>query len=96
MTSCGLETSFQFKTSLEDGLTYYIAIKATNGAGLSTIAYSDGITIDTSPPLVGPVVHGAPVDSDMDESVTSISYAKDNSTYYQVMILQMAGSGEQV
>ena len=42
--------------SLISGTTYYISVKATNGAGLvSSVGSSDGITVDTTPPVT-PVV----------------------------------------
>ena len=42
--------------SLEDGHTYYIAVKAKNGAGLwSDVGYSDGVIVDGSPPT-GPEI----------------------------------------
>jgi hypothetical protein len=34
--------------SLVNGLTCYFAISATNGSGISSVGYSDGITVDTS------------------------------------------------
>lgn len=43
--------------SLENGATYYLAVKAINGAGIEgEIGVSDGITIDTTPPT-GLAVH---------------------------------------
>ena len=36
----------------EHGETYYIAVKATNGAGLSSIGYSDGIMVDATAPYL--------------------------------------------
>jgi hypothetical protein len=38
--------------TLADGATYYFAVKATNQAGLSSIGYSDGITIDQTAPVI--------------------------------------------
>jgi hypothetical protein len=34
--------------SLTNGVTYYFAISATNGSGISSVGYSDGITVDTN------------------------------------------------
>lgn len=34
----------------EHGLTYFIAVKATNQAGLSSVGFSDGILVDTTKP----------------------------------------------
>ena len=53
MTSCGLKTDIEVKLILQEGTRYYVTIQATNGAGLSNMAYSDGITIDNTPPVVG-------------------------------------------
>ena len=87
MTSSELKTSFQYDIPLEDGVTYYVTVKATNGAGTTATAYSDGVTIDTSPPRVGRVIHGAPADDERVDAVTSIHYTKDNqSAYYQVNV----------
>lgn len=36
--------------ALEDGSVWYFAVRATNGAGLISIGYSDGIIVDTSAP----------------------------------------------
>ncbi|MDQ7779968.1 MAG: fibronectin type III domain-containing protein, partial [Planctomycetota bacterium] len=35
---------------LTAGATYYVTIRATNGAGLSTAASSDGVTVELTPP----------------------------------------------
>lgn len=40
----------------EHGETYTIAVKATNGAGLSSIGYSDGIMVDATAPYLMKVV----------------------------------------
>ncbi len=37
---------------LEHGQTYFVSVTAINGAGLSTTSSSNGVTIDTSPPVV--------------------------------------------
>ena len=57
MTSANLETSVQYPIILEEGVRYYVTVEATNGAGLKEKAYSDGVTLDTSPPEVGDVVY---------------------------------------
>ena len=36
----------------QEGKTYYFAVKATNGAGLTSIGWSDGITVDASAPYI--------------------------------------------
>jgi sugar lactone lactonase YvrE len=43
---------------LTQGQTYYVTIQATNGAGLSSTATSDGVKVDTT----APVVSGVPTD----------------------------------
>ena len=37
---------------LEHGRTYFVTVTAINGAGLSTTSSSNGVTIDTSPPVI--------------------------------------------
>ena len=39
----------------QEGKTYYFAVKATNGAGLSSIGWSDGITVDATAPYISRV-----------------------------------------
>lgn len=41
---------------LEQGGSYYLAVKAINGAGLSSIGFSDGIVVDTTGPALPQVV----------------------------------------
>ena len=48
--SVGIETSIIFTDELQEGVWYYLAVRAINGAGLSTIGFSDGILIDTTAP----------------------------------------------
>lgn len=60
----------------EHGETYYFAVKATNGAGLSSIGYSDGIMADaTAPYLVKVKVLDATNQSGEEE----INYVTDNN-----------------
>ena len=40
----------------QHGTTYYMAVKVTNGAGLSSIGYSDGIIVDKDAPFLTKVV----------------------------------------
>ncbi|XP_064635756.1 uncharacterized protein LOC135492940 [Lineus longissimus] len=37
--------------SLQNGYTYYASVRATDFVGLETVVTSDGITVDTTPPL---------------------------------------------
>ena len=55
MTSSGLDTHLTFWLKLEQRTQYFVTVKATNGAGLSASAYSDGVEVDTSPPQMGRV-----------------------------------------
>lgn len=41
---------YRFDQNLVNGLTYFIAVKSTNQAGLSSIGFSDGILVDTTKP----------------------------------------------
>lgn len=43
---------------LQDGLAYYVGVKACNHQGLCTTVYSDGIKVDSSPPFPGYVADG--------------------------------------
>ena len=43
---------------LEQGKKYFSAVRATNRAGLSSIAYSDGLIIDTTKPRCGAIRDG--------------------------------------
>ena len=49
---------------LISGQRYYVTVQATNGAGLVTTLTSDGVTIDTTPPMSGKVIDGNAVDVD--------------------------------
>ncbi|WP_134114943.1 hypothetical protein [Orenia marismortui] len=50
--SAGTNTEVEISKGLVENQRYYLAVKAINGAGLSTIGYSDGILIDTSIPVI--------------------------------------------
>lgn len=39
----------------------YVALRATNGAGLHTTVFSSGLTVDLTPPVAGYVHDGLPV-----------------------------------
>ncbi|XP_067670393.1 uncharacterized protein [Haliotis asinina] len=54
--SMGNQTSFAIPLALlKSGTRYYSSIRATNLAGLQTIAVSDGFVVDDTPPVVGVV-----------------------------------------
>ena len=55
------------------GVTYYVSVRATNGAGLSTVGTSDGVTIDTTPFVVHYVNDGPGSDVDIQLSSSTIS-----------------------
>ncbi len=45
--------------SLADGITYYASVRAVNGAGIrAPVSSTDGITVDTTPPMIGTVDDG--------------------------------------
>ena len=51
-TSVGLELRAEAEIGLEHGKTYFVTVTAINSAGLSTTSSSNGVTIDTSPPVI--------------------------------------------
>ena len=51
-TSVGLDLRAEAKVELDPGKTYFVTVTAINNAGLSTTSSSNGITVDTSPPVV--------------------------------------------
>ncbi|KAK7493739.1 hypothetical protein BaRGS_00015068, partial [Batillaria attramentaria] len=60
-TRVGLNTNVNFSTTgMEQGIRYYVTVRAVNGAGLMTTAVSDGVTVDVTPPVAGVVfnTHG--------------------------------------
>jgi len=58
----GLKTqvfmSFFEERQLIHGTRYFVTVRATDNAGHQTIASSDGVTIDITPPLDGDIEHG--------------------------------------
>ena len=67
MTSADLHTSAHHQIDLEEGQRYFFTIEATNAAGLKESAFSDGVTIDTSPPLIENVVYDVETDGTADQ-----------------------------
>ena len=55
MTNADLQTSIHLQILLQEGQRYFFTVEATNGAGLKETAYSDGVTVDVTPPLIGDV-----------------------------------------
>ena len=58
MASMALKTSGYLSFVPKEGLQYFVTVEATNGAGLKDITFSDGIKIDTSPPVIPGIYHG--------------------------------------
>jgi len=58
LQSLGRLSVIRFHSTLQDGVTYYIRVVATNGAGLSASAVSKGVLVNSrGPEQVGEVVH---------------------------------------
>lgn len=55
--------------SLINGTTYYVTVRATDGVGWRTVATSDGVMVDATPPAVGEVTDG-PGGTDIDVQVS--------------------------
>lgn len=64
MTSVDLRTSAYHWVNLQEGLQYFFTVEATNGAGLKDAIYSDGITVDISPPTMEGVYHSVENEED--------------------------------
>lgn len=72
-TSVGLVTSASNTAlTLSTGATYYASVRATNGAGLTTTATSDGLLVDATAPPAGTVSEGSGADIDFTGSATTI------------------------
>ena len=71
-TSVGLETSATFKSdSLRDGIRYFVTVIAINNAGLRVSQVSNGVTIDSTPPVISTIRDGLG-DTDVDFSSSAI------------------------
>ena len=57
MSFAGLQTSVHLPSILQKGQRYFFTVEANNAAGLKETAYSDGVTIDTTPALIGAVLY---------------------------------------
>ena len=55
MANADLQTSIHLQILLQEGQRYFFTVEATNGAGLKETAYSDGVTVDVTPPRIGGV-----------------------------------------
>jgi predicted GH43/DUF377 family glycosyl hydrolase len=70
----GLSTSAtNGSLTLVNGTTYYVSVRATNGAGLQTTITADGVTVDMSGPVAGTVNDGAGTDIDVQVSTTTVT-----------------------
>ena len=74
-TSVGTATSATNSSlSLTSGTTYIVNVRATNGAGLTRLAGSDGVTVDATPPTATGVPNdGLGADVDVQSSTTALS-----------------------
>jgi hypothetical protein len=59
--------------SIRNGDSYYITLVAINGAGLTSVMVSNGITVDYTPPIAGEVIDG---------QVGNIDFLNDGETIY--------------
>ncbi len=59
--------------SIRNGDRYYVTLIARNGAGLTSVVVSKGVTVDYTPPNAGIVIDGEGGDTD---------YLKDGDTVY--------------
>ena len=77
--SVGLDTTHNFtELKLRHQETYYVTVRATNNAGLSTQATSDEIKIDVTPPQ--PVKGMSGISSNLDEICSGVSGVSCNTT----------------
>ncbi len=74
-TSVGAATTATNSSlSLTSGTTYYATVRATNGAGLQSIATSNGVTVDNAPPTVTGIPNdGTGADINYQTSTTTLS-----------------------
>lgn len=61
--------------TLANGQTYFVTIRATNGAGLQSVRTSDGVTVDSTPPTV--IASGSPTSGVAPVQVTFTASASD-------------------
>lgn len=65
--------------SLVNGTTYYIAIKAINGAGLESVGFSGGIMADTEAPIT-PIIDDLMYSQDFNDQLTAKFYSRDEQS----------------
>ncbi|MBI2931957.1 MAG: hypothetical protein HYY16_09920, partial [Planctomycetes bacterium] len=74
LTSVGLATNASNSSlTLAGGTTYYVTVRALNGTGLATTAASNGVIVDTTPPVAGSVNDGPTSDIDAQNFTWQIS-----------------------
>lgn len=59
--------------AITNGQHYFVMVKATNGAGVTTSLTSDGVTVDETPPISGNVIDGMVTDVDYVNGEVDIS-----------------------
>lgn len=69
-----------YELTLQHGDSYYVTVVACNGAGRCSAAYSDGVTIDTTPPVMEYVRDGI-MGPDMDFQVIKKIHYKNDFCY---------------
>ena len=80
-TQLGQETTFVSRLLSEpimNGERYYVSVKVTNGAGVTTSVTSDGVTVDDTPPVAGIVIEGAVIDINYVNGENDISASWSN------------------
>lgn len=109
-TSTGTEAGMTCSVSLSNGVTYYIYVRATNGADMSgQVGVSDGIRVDLSPPTRPVVVDDGDYTGDSmllhcswsaidnESGIASYEYSIGTAPYTSdVLPLSSAGSATQV
>lgn len=65
--------------NLVNGTTYYIAVKAINGAGLESVGFSGGIMADTEAPMT-PIIDDLRYSQDFSDQLTAKFYSRDGQS----------------
>ena len=82
MTSANLITSVQHSIVPQEGLQYFFTVEATNGAGLKQTSFSDGVVVDTSPPVIAGVYHGVKKEENDVDQVMSQNDSEQLTFYW--------------
>ena len=67
------KVSAYLNQSIRNGDRYYVTLEAINGAGLTSVMVSNGVTVDYTPPNAGKVIDG---------QEGNIEYLNDGDTIY--------------